>query len=589
MKSDFRNKLFIVYAPLIILVFVIAMLTMAVMITRTNRTLEIYHQQQTLDSDVREVNHIFSNMETLASQVAANMELMNFFIPLDSDPSMENYFSTHLQDYIRTGSLLATINSTENSALRISVYNTHGDYISSGTIYETNEAIRTVMTALSAKNKLETDAGSRILISGPHPDRWSDNSDIELFSVTRPLSTTLSSKTYGSIEIQNNVNKLTGLSFWNREPNVNHRLNSEKEPVSACDSTCRSILNQLDFSSQKFPVYLRNSVGTKSVIFNAKTELSDWILLRMIPQKALDEPYYPIYMQLVSFGIGLLLVLLILVYIIADRVSKPLQHFSEYIEKLSLKNLNQTNYTVSSNSSIELQILEEAFSSLLQRLNQSIALEMKAYLQALQSQMNPHFFYNTLSAIIETADEDGSQRTVVMCEKLSAMMRYISDYSSELVPFEYEVENMRNYLDLMGDRYEENFIYTIGDYSSLKGIRIPRMTLQPLTENCFQHGFTNVRPPWHVDISFERDEHEWKVKVRDNGSGVTPEQIRDINHRIEEYQKNFAESYSELRIGGLGLINTVLRLKLAQEGQSIPFEISSNPEGGTTVVIGGRI
>jgi len=121
-------------------VAVIALLI--VVISRTNRNLELYHQQKLLASDAQELLGVFNSMDTLGSQVAANMELLNFFIPLNGDGDMSNYFSTHLMDSIRAGSLLATINSTDSSALRISVFNRSGDYVSTGSLYETDGVVR---------------------------------------------------------------------------------------------------------------------------------------------------------------------------------------------------------------------------------------------------------------------------------------------------------------------------------------------------------------------------------------------------------------------------------------------------------------
>ena len=157
----------------------------------------------------------------------------------------------------------------------------------------------------------------------------------------------------------------------------------------------------------------------------------------------------------------LLAILLVVVYLLADRISRPLREFSAGIERISLDNLASDIPLLSSSYTEELQALDRTFHAMLLKLNQSIGFEMKAYMAALQSQMNPHFLYNMLSAIAESADEDGSPRTVRMCEKLSSMLRYMADYSSEQVSLREDIANMRNYLDLMKVRYEELFDYDI--------------------------------------------------------------------------------------------------------------------------------
>ena len=189
---------------------------------------------------------------------------------------------------------------------------------------------------------------------------------------------------------------------------------------------------------------------------------------------------------------------------------------------------------------------------MLLKLNQSIGFEMKAYMAALQSQMNPHFLYNMLSAIAESADEDDSPRTVRMCEKLSSMLRYMADYTSEQVSLEEDIANMRDYLDLMKVRYEEHFSYEIETCEDLRDLRVPRMTLQPLVENCFQHGFKNKRPPWRIGVRFVCENGAWSIEVRDNGCGVSAGEIEGIYQKIDGYQRDLAATYSELRLGRHG-------------------------------------
>ena len=128
----------------------------------------------------------------------------------------ENYFRAHLMDSIRAGSLLATINSTDRRALRISVFNEHGDYISAGSLYETDEEIAATLGSSDAFAQMERQlgAGGGVVVSGPHADYWSDNESVRLFSLIRPLSTSYSSKVYGYISVQQSADVLHSLSLW---------------------------------------------------------------------------------------------------------------------------------------------------------------------------------------------------------------------------------------------------------------------------------------------------------------------------------------------------------------------------------------
>ena len=571
---------------------VVAVIALLLFFTRsTNRDLERFHQQEVLAGDMQELSSAFDALDTLSTQVASNTELLNFFIPLLDDGSQDNYFHTHLMDSIRASSLLTTINSTDRRALRISVFNAQGDYISAGTLYETEEDIERTLADADSFAALERRFadGERVIVSGLHDDPWSDNRSVRLLSLIRPLSTAYSARNYGFISVQQSADALYSLSLWERGDGASYvLLNAEGEDVSPAGGVALpdSILSNLPAPGEAAEYALDLDGGT--TVFALRDAFSGWTLVRMLPTGLLDAPYRQVYLQIVLVSVLLLAILLIVVYLLADKISRPLREFSAGIERISLDNLASDIPLLSSSYTEELQALDRAFRAMLLKLNQSIGFEMKAYMAALQSQMNPHFLYNMLSAIAESADEDGSPRTVRMCEKLSSMLRYMADYTSEQVSLQEDIANMRDYLDLMKVRYEEHFRYVIETCDALRGQHVPRMTLQPLVENCFQHGFKNKRPPWRIHVRFACENGLWSIEVRDNGCGISAGEIENIHRKIDGYQKNLAATYSELRLGGMGLVNTILRLRLARR-EAIQFDIRSSEDGGTTVVIGGSL
>ena len=428
-----------------------------------------------------------------------------------------------------------------------------------------------------------------MIVSGLHDDPWSDNRSVRLFSLIRPLSTAYSARNYGFISVQQSADALYSLSLWERGDGASYvLLNAEGEDVSPAGGVALpdSILSHLPAPGETAEYALDLDGGT--TVFALRDAFSGWTLVRMLPTGLLDAPYRQVYLQIVLVSVLLLAILLIVVYLLADRISRPLREFSAGIERISLDNLASDIPLLSSSYTEELQALDRAFRAMLLKLNQSIGFEMKAYMAALQSQMNPHFLYNMLSAIAESADEDGSPRTVRMCEKLSSMLRYMADYTSEQVSLQEDIANMRDYLDLMKVRYEEHFSYVIETCDALRGQHVPRMTLQPLVENCFQHGFKNKRPPWCIHVRFACENGLWSIEVRDNGCGISAGEIENIHRKIDGYQKNLAATYSELRLGGMGLVNTILRLRLARR-EAIQFDIRSSEDSGTTVVIGGSL
>ena len=266
---------------------VVAVVALLLIFTRSaNRDLERFHQQEVLASDMQELLSVFDGMDTLASQVASNTELLNFFIPLQDDETPENYFRAHLMDSIRAGSLLATINSTDRRALRISVFNEHGDYISAGSLYETDEEIAATLGSSDAFAEAERllGAGEGVVVSGPHADYWSDNESVRLFSLIRPLSTSYSSKVYGYISVQQSVDVLHSLSLWDRGDGASYvLLDASGEDASPAGGPAlpEAVLADLPAPGESAEYALDMDGGMS--VFAMRDPFSGWTLVRLLP------------------------------------------------------------------------------------------------------------------------------------------------------------------------------------------------------------------------------------------------------------------------------------------------------------------
>ena len=596
-RFAFKNRLFIAYATLtgmVVLAFAIALILITASI---NRETELNHQREAMRTNRQTVENILWQMDSLASQVMSNNELINRFILLDHDGDDGNYFSKNLLDFIWASSQLATINVGENRAARISAFNLCGDYVSAGTLYETPAVIEATLADRARMERLMAlveGNEKRLYVMAPHADMWSDNPDTQIITLLRALSSTYTSKSYGLLAVQQSVDVLQNLEFFRQDKAAQYALLNDRGEM---------IYPQAVPPEGFGPLYkeaiARNPAGeltsfrhsvdsAQQIVMVTAVEPSDMLLVRVLPESQLDRPYVVSYGMMAIASFLLLLMLLWVVYVMADRISRPLRALAHSIGGV---NLNHMELNVERpqirNTSEELVALDDAFREMLKRLGQSISLEMRAYMFALQSQMNPHFLYNMLSVIVESAEEDGSTRTVSMCLKLSAMLRYIADYNGDSATLAEEIGHMRNYLDLMKDRYEDSFSYAVEAGEGIERISVPKLILQPLAENCFKHGFRDSRPPWRITVQCEVHGGEWTVRVLDNGSGMTQEEINTVFKRIETYRANLATNYPTLRLGSMGLVNTVLRLTLLSQ-KPIRFEIE-NLSDGLSILIGGRL
>ena len=219
------------------------------------------------------------------------------------------------------------------------------------------------------------------------------------------------------------------------------------------------------------------------------------------------------------------------------------------------------------------------------RINELDLLKKQAENDALQSQINPHFLYNTLETIRGQALEDGSKDTAVMIECLSHIFRYSIDQKQSLITFEDELQNVRDYLKIQQYRFENRFSvrYEVDDEDlSLMDQRIPKLTLQPLVENSIKHGLEGFVEGGLIVIRAYTTKRFFYIQVEDNGVGMSPERMKKINASLEADTAD--ESAEESIQGGIALHNVNRRIKF-HYGNSYGLTMAGGETGGTVVEI----
>jgi sensor histidine kinase YesM len=166
------------------------------------------------------------------------------------------------------------------------------------------------------------------------------------------------------------------------------------------------------------------------------------------------------------------------------------------------------------------------------------------------------------------------------------MLRYIMNFKDSEVTIQDELTYAQHYLELMKERYQDHFTYRLDIQEEAMSIPIPKLMIQPLIENCFQHAFVKIAPPWHVEVIIRVAGGQWTIQVTDNGSGFHAEAVADFLQKTEQFSGDLSAGLSELTLGGLGLHHTIVRLKLLYGNDRI-FEVEPNEPRGTIITIGG--
>jgi len=216
----------------------------------------------------------------------------------------------------------------------------------------------------------------------------------------------------------------------------------------------------------------------------------------------------------------------------------------------------------------EIEQLEGAFDELVNRLNLSIRNELmaqemhlQAHFQALQAQINPHFMYNTLNMLASKSLQAGSLEMANMCTTFAQMLRYSIDITQKNATLGEELVHVGNYLELLKARYGDRFTYRIECEKELHGLLLPRVSLQPLAENCVQHGYRQKTGVMQIEIICERTSGGTSIAIRDNGDGFPEEIIRAVENAAEQFRDSRYDSLpTDIHAQRVGLMNVLARM-----------------------------
>lgn len=194
---------------------------------------------------------------------------------------------------------------------------------------------------------------------------------------------------------------------------------------------------------------------------------------------------------------------------------------------------------------------------------------------ALQSQIKPHFLYNTLDCIHWQAIADGNNDISTLVKALAQYYRLCLSGGKDVISLEQELDHVRNYLIIQNMRYDNIIKSVIETDASCNDVQIPKITLQPLVENSIYHGLKiKDGKKGNLRITVQSRADGVFIDVSDNGSGMTEEQIKKLNDSISECRTDI----------GYGVINVNRRIKILF-GREYGLHYRKNEHGGVTVTI----
>lgn len=223
----------------------------------------------------------------------------------------------------------------------------------------------------------------------------------------------------------------------------------------------------------------------------------------------------------------------------------------------------------------ELVDLSRQFNTMLDQIDQlmqSIKQQEQAIrtyeLQALASQINPHFLYNTLDTIIWMAEFNEREKVVDLTKSLARYFRLALNKGNEQIRLQDELEHVRQYLFIQQQRYGDKLSYSITGLPAYDDYLLPKLVLQPLVENAIYHGIKEVNRKGKIEIDVTEEADSLRIRIEDNGRGFQSELVAGENPAL----------------GGVGLKNVDDRLRL-QFGEAYQMTITSEKDRFTRLIL----
>src|SRR5690606_24161553 len=253
-------------------------------------------------------------------------------------------------------------------------------------------------------------------------------------------------------------------------------------------------------------------------------------------------------------GLCMLLACVFIIYF-ARRITVAIIDSVKVMREVELGNL-QARVDVRGND--EIGLLTRGTNRLIYRLEQLISelqeqheRKRAAEMTALQAQIRPHFLFNTLESINILAIQNQGKKVSQMVSKLGNILR-ISIQQQEEITIEQELAHVRSYLDIQKYRFEELFDYEIVVADALKHELTLKLSLQPLVENCIQHGFEGIEYLGLIRIAVTADEQHIYFRIEDNGLGIPQAQLEKFTY-LSEQQVSFDNSPERGERRGIGV------------------------------------
>ncbi|HHW00483.1 MAG TPA: sensor histidine kinase [Clostridiaceae bacterium] len=266
-------------------------------------------------------------------------------------------------------------------------------------------------------------------------------------------------------------------------------------------------------------------------------------------------------------------------FILSSSIAKPISKLRRLMKKAESGDLS-VSFDVMYND--EIGHLGRSFNAMINEIRNLIEVVYKeqkskreAELRILQSQIKPHFLYNTLDTIHWMAKKYGATDVIQVINALTKLFRISLSKGNEVITLSEELEHVKSYLLIQKVRYEEMLEYEIIVQNDLNKLYIQKIILQPIVENAIYHGIKAKGEPGKIVVTASVEDNTLVLRVKDDGVGIKDNELEAINNTLENLSGKRT---------GYGLFNVNERIRLSY-GNEYGITLKSAPGKGTEVII----
>lgn len=519
---------------------------------------------QSMERVTSDIEYLFDACLSIARDISVDQEINEM---IDKDyPSTVSYFDVYYEKLRDQIQMYAT---SYNNVIKVSIFTSNLTVLNGGNIYFLSDSVKASewYKEISDNNFQET------IVSWTETDKIQKGVKYHRISVVRKMDEFSQYDKEMYVRIDVDENKIRNILQETYDMDF-----------AVTDSTYQIIANSYEAITKSYePQHFKVSTFEKAnslferIIHPIKG--IGWKLVAIVPKQTLSDEInrYSVLVAVMLFISLIFSVFFIMIF--SKSYNTRIQILQKHMHKVE----NSDFVTIDTEyGKDEIGGLIRAFNQMTRRINGLVnevlrftlkekehqLQQVKAELKFLQSQMDPHFLFNTLNAILVVSSRYGYHEITDIVKYLSKTLRYLIEWDNSMVPLEKEITFTTMYLEIEKFRFRDKFDFVIDVDQTLNQVKIPKLSIQPFVENACKHGLQATKSAGKLNLTIRGIDECLHILIEDNGIGMDDIKVKDV-----------LENQSD---GHIGINNVLKRLQISY-GDTFDFQMESKVGIGTKI------